>query len=152
MEENNPLNDLDDNKIPPYLLESKYFDELGYKEFNQLCNKFIELFRNKTFNAYDKEKLVKLAILISNRCSNEAEAEHEVKYQISYYKLMEQVSKYGLSLLKNNEELLCNLGVASYSLEKYEQAINQFEKLLKIQTELRGQEKIDNGVRSNPLS
>lgn len=152
MEEKNPLTNLDNNKIPPYLLESKYFDELGYKEFDQLCNKFLGLFSNKKFKAYDKEKLVKLAILISNRCSNEAEAEHEVKYQTSYYKLMEQVSKYGLSLLKNDEELLWNLGIASYSLEKYEQALDQFRKLLKIQIKGRGKEKMDDEIRSTPLS
>ncbi|MFX0141913.1 MAG: hypothetical protein ACFFDN_50215, partial [Candidatus Hodarchaeota archaeon] len=118
------------HKIPYCFLNTKYFDELGYQEIDRIYDKFIELFTKKRVQEFDKHDLVKVAYLIGDRFSLQADAEHEKEDRQYYYKKMQHVSELGLNLLKKHEGLLWNLGVALFFMEKYEQALNQFKSLL----------------------
>lgn len=87
-------------RIPPHFLEQKYFDELGYQEFDILYDKFIELFTNKKYKEFNKKDIIRLAKLIGDRCSIEAEALHETDERVLYYKKIKIVSECGLRLSK----------------------------------------------------
>jgi tetratricopeptide (TPR) repeat protein len=128
-------------KFPPNLLETKYFDEMGYKELELLCKKYIDLFNNNKVKFFDVDELLRLAILIGNRCSIQAEAEHDAKNKMMYYENMRKVSELGLSFNPNKEELLWNLGVAYYFQGNFEDAVYPFSNLLRIEIKARDKEK-----------
>ncbi len=141
-------------KISSCFLDSKYFEQLGYQDLDRIYDKFIQLFTKKRVKEFDKHELVRVAYLIAENYSLQAEAEHEKEDQKFYYKRMQRVAELGLSLLKKHEGLLWNLGVALFFMDKHQQALNPFKHLLKIQNRALKKEKKLKAriIRATPLS
>ena len=146
-------------KIPSQFLESKYFNELGYQDLNRIYEKYILLFKNNAYKAFYKPELVKLAKMIGDQCSYQAEALHNLEESALYYQKMIKVSHLGLRLNKNCKGVLWNLGIAYYFLERFKQAIKPFKRMIKIEKKYRRKErKLENNqirvriIQSTPQS
>lgn len=105
-------------RIDADLLEAEFFDELGYQEIDQLYDKVIELFDNKSYKTFYKPDFVKLVKLIAHQCSYQAEAEHDIRESNIHYKKMKRLSEIGLQLSKKDEELLHNLKIVKRVFEE----------------------------------
>ncbi|MHA1932687.1 MAG: tetratricopeptide repeat protein, partial [Promethearchaeota archaeon] len=141
-------------KIPPFLLDSRYFTEIGHQDLDGIYDKFIKLLTEKNYKDFDKHEIVRVAFLIAENYSLQADAEHEREEQTIYFKKIQCVTTLGLKLLKKHEGLLWNLGVALFFLEKYEHALTPFKYLLKIQNKtLKREKKLKSRIiRATPLT
>jgi hypothetical protein len=105
-------------RIGSDLLETQFFYELGYEELDQLYDKVIELFENKSYKQFYKPDFVRLTKLIGDECSSQAEALHDREESNVYYRKVKKVSEFGLRLSKKDEGLLLNLKFATKVLEE----------------------------------